>query len=258
MLDPADFQNEIYRAARQAANNYGGKFDVDDIAQAISVDMIENHSRYGSIKGNLFFEILKRSGIRYCAEECARYLTFSEQYIYSSEELKRLLVTFYKPESWPNGLKQPVVEHYETVEEFRDELEEWNNATQLVIDMIDVEYAIDKLSEAQRKVIEKKYRDLEKLESKYQMNKHSEAIRYLTSHINTRMVDRAKGPRGHEGPGARSVVTNAHAIAVTANQFTNESPIRDSVDTTQWHQQQAYPSNRYSKHVVNSPWRDSV
>jgi hypothetical protein len=253
-IDPADVQDEIYRAARQAANAYGGKFDVDDIAQAISLDMMTNPTRYKSIRGSLFMVILKRSGIRYCAEESARYLAFSEQYIYSSEEVKELLDLFYRPESWPNGLAQPVISDEESLEEFQGRLEEWNNATKLIIDMMDIEYAISKVSEAQRRVIIKRYRDKEKLANKYESNKHSEAIKYLTSHINQRMISRVVG-NGHEGPGARRVISNASALAVTTDCHEGGTSYRDSMDALQWYERRNHPLSRRSKHVVNSPWR---
>lgn len=253
-IDPADVQDEIYRAARQAANAYGGKFDVDDIAQAISLDMMTNPTRYKSIRGSLFMVILKRSGVRYCAEESARYLAFSEQYIYSSEEVKDLLDLYYRPESWPNGLSQPVITEDETLVEFQERLEEWNNATKLVIDMMDIEYAIAKVSEAQRRVIVKRYRDKEKLANKYEQNKHAEAIKYLTAHINQRMISRVIG-NGHEGPGSRRAISNANAQADTADYSESGAGYKDTLDTMQWYVRRNYPLNRRSKHVVNSPWR---
>lgn len=253
-VDPADVQDEIYRAARQAANAYGGKFDVDDIAQAISLDMMTNPTRYKSIRGSLFMVILKRSGVRYCAEESARYLAFSEQYIYSSEEVKDLLDLYYRPESWPNGLSQPVITEDESLVEFQERLEEWNNATKLVIDMMDIEYAIEKVSEAQRRVIVKRYRDKEKLANKYELNKHAEAIKYLTSHINQRMINRVVG-NGHEGPGSRKAVSNAHALTITTDYSDGGDGCRDTMESLQWYERRNHPLNKRSKHVINSPWR---
>lgn len=253
-VDPADVRNEIYRAARQAANAYGGKFDADDIAQAISLDILANPTRYRSIRGALFMVILRRAGIRYCAEESARYLAFSEQYIYSAEEVKQLLGRYYKSESWPNGLGQPAIRDEETFTDYRDRLEEWNNATKLVIDMLDIEYAISKVSEAQRRVIVKRYRDKERLANKYEVNKHAEAIKFLTFHINQRMINRVAG-EGHEGPGARRVMSNAYALTLTAAGNDADETCRDSMEALQWYERRNYPLNRRSRHVVNSPWR---
>lgn len=253
-INPADVQDEIYKAARHASNAYGGKFDVDDIAQAICLDMMANPTRYRSIRGSLFMVILKRSGVRYCAQESARYLAFSEQYIYSSEEVKDLLDLYYRPESWPNGLTQPVITDDETLGEFQERLEEWNNATKLIIDMLDIEYALSKVSEAQRRIVVKRYRDREKLANKYEHNKHAEAIKYLTSHINQRMINRVVG-NGHEGPGSRDVISNAHALAVTAACSEGGTSYRDSLDTLQWHERRNHPLTRRSRHVVCSPWR---
>lgn len=253
-VNPADVRDEIYRAARQAANAYGGKFDADDIAQAISLDILANPTRYRSIRGALFMVILRRAGIRYCAEESARYLAFSEQYIYSAEEVKQLLGQYYKSESWPNGLGQPVIRDEETFTDYRDRLEEWNNSTKLVIDMLDIEYAVSKVSEAQRRVIVKRYRDRERLANKYEVNKHAEAIKFLTFHINQRMINRVVGD-GHEGPGARQVMSNALARTLTATGGNDDETCRDSFDALEWYERRNYPLNRRSRHVVNSPWR---
>lgn len=255
-INPEDYLTEIRKAARQVAADYGGRFDADDIAQAIIMDMMTNPTRYNKIGGSLFFEILKRAGKRFCVEESAHFLVFASQYTYSTEDVKALLPQYYTAEVWPNGLSQPLLDDYETVEEFQDELEEWNNATQLVIDMMDIDFALDKISLAQRKVVEKKYRDGQRLESKYERNKHSEAVRFLAYHVNSRATARMKGGN-HEGPGARQVISNAQSIAVTANQR-DDSAVKDANASLEWYQRRNHPLDRPSKHVVNSPWRKNA
>lgn len=254
MISPADYQEDIYRAARQASTQYGGRLETDDIAQAISLDMLRNPKRYDSVGGSLFFIILRRAGLRYCAEESARFLAFSQQHIYSANEVKSLLKIYYTPEAWPNGLSQPLYEDYGDVEAFTAALDTWNGSTRVVVDMLDLEYAIERVSEAQRRVIEKKYRDKEKLRGKYEANKHGEAIRYLTYHINNR-VNRKTGVTNHEGPGARERVSNARAVMVVANQHRADGGGRDVTDTYQWHQRRNNPLHRRSKYVTSSPWR---
>lgn len=259
-INPEDYLTDIKKAARQVAADYGGRFEADDIAQAIIIDMMTNPTRYNKIGGSLFFEILKRAGKRFCVEESAHFLVFASQHTYSTEEIKKLLPDYYTTEVWPNGLSQPILDDFESVEEFQDELEEWNNATQLVIDMMDLEFAIEKISQAQRKVVEKKYRDRQKLESKYERNKHSEAVRFIAYHVNSRATARIKG-MNHEGPGARKALSNSRSIAITANHSEQDGSVgsdvvvKDAAASLEWYQRRNHPINRPSKHVVNSPWR---
>lgn len=251
MINPADFETEINGAARRVSRDFGTRFDWEDIAQAIALDMVEQPKVYNGLRGSLFSAILRRTGRRWCVKECAKFLKFGDQTIYSSEELKKLLPRFYQASSWPNGLSQPSWDDYDDIDEFKEVLEEWASDTTLVIDLFDVAYAFNMLPKSQRRIIEKKYRDGEKLVSKYELNLHGKAIRYLTYHVNHRIED-----KGMSKP-ARSVVSNREAIAHTDWQEEADGGRFNADGLTKYQTTMAYnhPLTRRSRAVVNSPWR---
>jgi DNA-directed RNA polymerase specialized sigma24 family protein len=245
------YQNDVSLISRKVARQFGNRFDWEDIAQGVYVDMLESPKQYNSIGGNLLLSIIRRTAVRWCAQECAKFLKFGDKTIYSSEELKKLLPKFYDPSSWPNGLKQPSWDDYDNIEEFKTVLEEWASDTKLSVDMMDIEHGLDKLTQAQRNIIQKRYRDAEKLASKYEQNLHGEAIRYLTYHVNHRVEDKAMAKP------VRRAVSNREAIASLGYQEDAEAaPVfHDGLNKLQNTQAFNHPLNRKSQHVVNSPWR---
>jgi hypothetical protein len=192
------------------------RFEPADIAQAIMLDMVENPARYEHIGGKLFTEALKKAGYRHCQNEASRLLEFDDEYNYSAQELAGLLGRYYEPASWPNGWSQPSWDDYDDVEAFRTDLELWSEKTAIVIDLFDVQAAVEKLRPTHRKVIEKRYRDKERL-SGYEAKVHSHALRLLTYYVNENANRQYRNvPWDYEGPGARRVMSNAGAIARTS------------------------------------------
>lgn len=254
-VDPAEFWDDIYRGAKAANYAYGKRFTLDDIAQGIALDILENPTRYSDIGGEFRQLIMKKAGLRYCAQQAAMFLTYGDQTIYSSEELKKLIPKFYSPSSWPNDWSQPKLEDVGGVPQLKEALEEWAEDTKIFIEMFDIEYAIALLTGSQRKIIEKKYRDGLKLETKYEQNKHSQAIRFLTFHVNERVTKRSSVDRMYEGPGARKAVGNVTAIAKTGSEDGQRDYTPDAMTQFERINNYKYPENVRSKHVVNSPWR---
>jgi DNA-directed RNA polymerase specialized sigma24 family protein len=250
LINPEDYTADINAISRRVAREFGNRFDWEDIAQATALDMLERPKRYDGIGGNLLLEIIRRTGVRWCAQECSKFLKFGDQTIYSSEELKRLLPKFYDPASWPNGLSQPSFENYKDVASYAEDLEEWASNTSLSVEMLDIEYGINMLTTAQREVIEKKYRDRAALVSKYDRNIHSKAIRYLTYHLNHRVEKSAMNKP------TRTAVSNRQAIQMTEYQETANGGFNDD-GLTKLQTTNAYnhPLTRKSQYVVNSPWR---
>ncbi|UBU12954.1 hypothetical protein [Nonomuraea gerenzanensis] len=217
--DPSQYWDDAVSAARIVANSYQ-RFETEDIAQAIMLDMCEQPQRYRSISGGLLYEAMKRAGYRHCQNEASRILHFYDEYVYSADEVKTLLSRYYDPGNWPNGWKQPEWDGQEdSLEAFGEELELWAAHTQIYADMFDVEAAVAKLRPSHLRVIEKKYRDREDLTSQEQKY-ISHALRLVTLYLNegTRST-RAGTPWDYEGPGARKAMSNAQAQQHTSTNY---------------------------------------
>lgn len=207
----------VTRAARDVAQSYM-RYEVADIAQAISLDMIEHPKRY-QIGGPLFEKALRRAGYRYCQDQASRDLAGADQHTYSAEEIKSLLHSFYDPENWPNGWSQPEWDSFEgTAAEFSEDLELWAESTRIFIDLFDLEAAVSKLRSSHKRVIEKKYRDGLKLTTSEQ-DAHGDAIRLLTFYVNGSSSQYRGAPWDYEGPGARKAISNAHAQHITSSEY---------------------------------------
>jgi hypothetical protein len=214
-FDPSAYWNDAVRAARVVAKAYM-RFEVADIAQAIMLDMLENPARYEHIGGKLFQEALRKAGYRHCQSEASRLLEHDDEYNYSARELASLLVRYYEPASWPNGWSQPSWTDYEDVEAFQGDLELWSEKTAIVIDLFDVQAALEKLRPIHRKVIEMRYRDRKRL-SEYEGKVHRHALRLLTYYVNENANRQYRhAPKDYEGPGARRAISNSSSIARTS------------------------------------------
>ncbi|MFC4114129.1 hypothetical protein [Nonomuraea zeae] len=230
IFNPSIYWSDVLRAARAVAKSYM-RFEVPDIAQAIMLDMCESPQRYERIGGKLFQEALRRAGYRYCQNEASRLLEFDDEYNYSAHELAALLGRYYEPASWPNGWRQPDWGDYEDVDTFRADLDVWSEKTAIVIDLFDVEAALNKLRPIHRKVIEKRYRDRERL-SGYEAKVHSNALRLVTFYVNESAHRQYRNiPWDYEGPGARKALSNDSAIARTSYEggFEADSYIPDAL-----------------------------
>lgn len=230
MIDVTAYWDEILKAARTAGFAYGGQFERDDIAQGIALDMLEHPDRYTNIGGTFRQLIINRAGLRYCAEQAAMFLNTADQYTYSSEELKKLLPR-YCDGSWPDGM---------------------------AIEMLDLDHAMGMLTGSQRKVIEKKYRDGERLASKYDQNKHSEAIRYLTFHVNGRTTAKQMPDFFHEGPGARKSIRNEDPEGTIEDDHGPSAyQGADGLRSYDRVMRRVHADDQPSRYVVNSPWRQA-
>lgn len=239
-------------AARKVSHIYAKRLDPEDIAQAIAQDIIQYPARYKSLNSEWRPLVLKQAGLRWAAKEIASYMEFSGQHLYSSEDLKKLLPRYYSPSVWPNGLSQPDIQDYADVDAFQRAVDEWAENTQLSMSAMDIDYAMGKLTGAQRRVLEKRYRDGKPLLRHYERRLHSIAMRYLTHHVNTRVIQRWYQP--DEGIGSRDVLPNTAAIALTRN-ADGRPPTADPLHRYQALMRGAYPDTKPSRHVVNSPWR---
>src|SRR5699024_8505286 len=150
------------------SRSYAGKICSEDISQAIFVDIFENPNSYrrAARSGALLFSAYKRAGIRHAQSEKFRYLHFSDNYMYSSEELQTILPEYF----------QALVEI--------TELEESKiGFSDLMIDFITLDEGCSSLTAAQKRVLAKRYYENENL-SRTEQNHHTKAIKILTQAVN--------------------------------------------------------------------------
>ena len=86
--------DDVDKAARVVVKSYPGTFELDDVRQAIVVAILENPKAFLNAKSKgeaVLFAAYKRAGFRYCQDETVRYVHYSDQWVYSSEEVKSLL-----------------------------------------------------------------------------------------------------------------------------------------------------------------------
>jgi hypothetical protein len=256
-VDVSPYWDDIQKGSKWVSMHYGGRFSADDVAQGIVLDILQNPSRYNQIAGNFRFLIIKRAGLRYCAQQSAMFLTYGDQYIYSSEELKGYLETYYLElvVARKDPGTQPVLSADETYEQFRNRVEIWSERSNLFIEGADITHGLALLTGSQRRIIEKKYRDKEPVLSKYEQNLHSIAMMYLTSHVNERASKAHDVDHFHEGPGARRAMSNQASITTTRNDDDEESGNPDALTQVKRVNNLLHPATVPSRHVVDSPWR---
>jgi hypothetical protein len=181
-----DVVADVRKAASVVASRYPSKFLAEDVAQEIFLDISINSKGYqwASDRGKgLLFNAYKRAGFKFVMRERNRYLHFSDQYMYSSEEVKKLLA-----------------EYYRAVGDITELDEVKLDTGDVVISFLDLDSAFSTLRFSYKVVLAKRYHDDEPL-TRSEQNTHSKAIKQLTQSIND-AVSRRNGVAqlSHDGP----------------------------------------------------------
>jgi len=192
------WQEAIERVARNTAKDFPDS-DVDDLVQEIWVGLLEEIQKDPSLS---IYDKYAESGLYFLAKSAAwrerkEHLTISTQYGYRTKDVRALLETFFDRESWGEAI---------TPDDAASEL----NDVGLEMSS-DLSRAWDILSYPHRVLIFKQFGLKEKQDSK----KLSKAISRMADIINTYH----HGLRKKEGPGARRVITSAHAQAVVQEDY---------------------------------------
>ncbi|MEV2279304.1 hypothetical protein AB0I72_27375 [Nocardiopsis sp. NPDC049922] len=162
---------DVHKAASIVANRYPGRFHKEDVAQAIFLDLMERNKAFANAQDRgsaILFSAYKRSGHRYCQAELNRYIHFSDQHMYSSEDLKKILPDYFRSVGDVAKLEDASV-----------------GITGLVIDFLDLDCAFSALRKSHKAVLARKYYHEETL-SRSEQNLHSKAIKLLTGYVNER------------------------------------------------------------------------
>lgn len=194
----ADVMNDVDKAARVVVKSYPGTFELDDVRQAVFLAILENPKAFvnAQTKGEaVLFAAYKRAGFRYCQGETARYVHYSDQWTYSSEEVKSILPEYFRTLGDPAELPEARID-----------------TEKAVIKFADLDEAYGKLRPSHKRVLAKRYDDKEPL-TRSEQNTHSKAIKLLTHYVNYAQERKRREEFRHDGPKKGSRPSTSHALA---------------------------------------------
>lgn len=178
-LTDEEFQ-KIQAAAHNIYLRYGGNIEYDDIVQAICLDVLEHPARYKGTEKQLTMRY-RGAGLRYCEKERVDYLHFADQHVYSSDDVRLALASYYCN---PDCLDEPDPA------------------------LLDLKAVLFDLREKHYWALERRF-TAPGPSTEYDRKLTGEAISILTAWMNRRRA--ADFP--HEGPGARRAISNSRAVA---------------------------------------------
>jgi hypothetical protein len=151
--------------------------------------------------------VADRAGAEFCSRERQYYQHFTAEWIYTPQEIRRLLVDFFDADAWLSPVKRP----------------EGTNQTLLgdglTIALIDVDRAYQSLSETDQQIIMRVYQARESLDRNGAERKRlNRAVDRIVAFLN-RAVSERFDHSDHEGPGSRDVMSNATARALTHENY---------------------------------------
>ena|SRR5690606_17800558 len=194
----ADVMNDVDKAARVVVKSYPGTFELDDVRQAVFLAILENPKAFINAKEKgeaVLFAAYKRAGFRYCQGETARYVHYSDQWVYSSEEVKSILPEYFRTLGDPAELPEARID-----------------TEKAVIKFADLDEAYGKLRPSHKRVLAKRYNDKEPL-TRSEQNTHSKAIKLLTHYVNYAKERKRREEFLHDGPKLGARPSTAHALA---------------------------------------------
>lgn len=198
-----DVMDDVDKAARVVVKSYPGTFELEDVRQAIVLAILENPKAFVNAKEKgegVLLAAYKRAGFRYCQGETARYVHYSDQWTYSSEEVKSLLPEYFRALGDPSELPEARI-----------------NTEKAVIKFADLDEAYGRLRPSHKRVLAKRYNDKETL-TRSEQNTHSKAIRLITHYINFSQDRKRREMFWHDGPKLGNRLSTAHALATAGGQ----------------------------------------
>lgn len=188
---------------RKVAWEYPG-IEASDIEQEILLHVAENKSTFAKANYSvtalekIFFGVARK----YAATERYAFIHASATWIYTPKEIRALFENaYFDKDMWQ---RTPQKDEGATI-----------TAASVVVSLWDLDNAFDTLSAADQAVIIKRYDRGEELDSSEKM-RLSRAVDAVTRRVNNQKV---KPADPHEGPGSRTAMSNASALAATANNY---------------------------------------
>lgn len=168
----------VQRAASTAAYKWHGLMEADDIEQELWVEILDSPATAGKLEDSdedLVTDLLARMADRICIKERDAYEHFSGQFRYSVNEAKTVVEAFFL-----------------------------RSGEELMIDLVDVEVAFDRLSETNPNyadAIFRRYALGESQSAEPGASHLKRGLLKLTDYMNRNFKDRAREHR--DGPGTR-------------------------------------------------------
>ena len=180
--------------------------DAEDIAQEILLNVLKSPGLFDRVTDSTARrKVLRNIGFRYALGERHAYIINTGQYIYTPSEVRGLLEVFFLDRS---DLNPPTRE----VPAVRVE------AGGIVVALWDMDYAWSQVTDDERTTLARRYRDGVKPDNASTERKAVDrAIDSLTRWLNIKVS--SQGNRNHDGPGARSSMTNAAAQSITGKGY---------------------------------------
>lgn len=178
--------DSVQRAATSAAYKWHGLLEAEDIEQELWVEILDSPATAGKLEGSdadLVTDLLARMADRICIKERDSYEHFSGQYRYSVNEAKTVVEAFFL-----------------------------RSGEELLIDLVDVEVAFDRLGEtnpAQADAIFRRYALGETTTGNSAFNNSlTRGLTKLTDYMNRNFKDRGREHR--DGPGTRTPMVRGY------------------------------------------------
>lgn len=173
--------------------------DAEDIRQELLAEACASPDTYNNMRADQLAATFRRRAVAYCARERADYITRSARYLYTPAEVRVLLDIWAESEDATYAMPPT-----------RDGYLAAPDAGNIMVSLWDLDRAIEALPDTWRQIVIAKL-DGAQLD-KTQYRAYCRAVERMTDVLN-RAVNRTGN--GHEGPGARRVIPNARAYAIT-------------------------------------------
>lgn len=171
----------IEKAAASASYKWHGLLEPDEIASELWIEILDSGATAGKLQGsdiNLVTDLLARMADRICIGERDDYEHFTGNYRYSVNEAKVLVEEYFL-----------------------------RNEEEFMVDLVDVEIALDQLLETnqgQYEAIFRRYALGEYAEESADKMRLSRGLTKITDYMNRSFKDRERNH--HDGPGTRNRV----------------------------------------------------
>lgn len=180
------------RVAASFSRSYPG-VDAEDIKQELDVMLVEKKEQFlAQDNPESYIRVsMKHCATAFCKRERSAQMFWTDDYLYRPDDVRELLQ-----------------EHYEAIEKaWIPEDARTENGNDAVVMLVDIEQAVASLNVSYKSILFRKY-VLDDVEEPKDRQTLSRAVRKVTEVLNTK---RKRDMANHEGPGARKVISNAHA-----------------------------------------------
>ncbi|WP_170026629.1 hypothetical protein [Actinomadura oligospora] len=203
------------RVGRDVARQYPG-IEAEDIASEAVTRFLEKAKRIGDAEAAYVYRVLERDAAAYAAKLRYDYVISTSQYVYTPREVRALLAeVYFDASAWdvPTGK------------------DDWLSAEiegrSIGISLMDLRVGMDRIKPEYRSILERRFYHGDDSMHRKDVTRAIDAL--------TRAVNRiaARIGRSDEGPGSRTVISNAKAQHITENQHDGEWCEEDALSKVQ-------------------------